>query len=117
MTTQTSFSDRVARIQARAEGRMPKAQLIAPMVGEDLREIERQKGRRGRSARAAMLPLMIAGVTAGLFSGEIITMLPPEVAADMLTRPGTLGELMRAQVTPEQLAMLTAIQPDQVATN
>lgn len=107
MSPQTSFADRIAKIEARASGKLPLAPVIAPMVGEDLREIEKKRGRASRMKRVFTLPLLGAALGAGLYSGELIAMLPPQVAAEILTRPDTLGELMRAQVTPEQFAQLT----------
>ncbi|MFC4670305.1 hypothetical protein ACFO5X_17195 [Seohaeicola nanhaiensis] len=115
MSPQTSFSDRIDRIQKRAAGVEPKAPVIAPMVGEDVREMRTRRSSVGLALRRLMLPIAVAAFIAGLFSGELIAMLPPQVATEMLTRPDTLGDLMRAQVTPEQLdrvlAQASASQP------
>lgn len=107
MRTQTSFTDRIDRIQKRAAGIEPKAPVIAPMVGEDLREMRIRRGSLGLALRRLMLPVAVAAFIAGLFSGDLIAMLPPQVASQILTRQDTLGDLMRAQVTPEQFARLT----------
>ena len=105
--TQTSFDERIARIQARANGKEPKAPVLAPMVGEDLREPkERKRGLFSGFVGRLVMPLAVAGIAAGVYSGELIGLLPPEMVAEAASQPGAFGDFLRAQLSDEQLSRI-----------
>lgn len=107
MKAQTSFADRIAGIEARASGKAPKLPVMAPMVGEDLRETaSKKRGVVSGFIRNVILPAAVIGIGAGLYAGELIAMLPPDIAADLVTQPGPLGEFLRDQMSPEHVAQL-----------
>lgn len=63
MADRTDFSARIARIEARASGKLPPMPVIAPMVGEewDIHEKPRRK------LRYTFMPLALLAFCIGMF--------------------------------------------------
>ena len=75
MADRTEFSARIARIEARASGKLPPMPVIAPMVGEewDIHEKPRRK------LRYIFMPLALLAFCIGMFSDRLVAQLPQEI--------------------------------------
>jgi len=101
MSVNQEFAARIARIEARACGKLPPAPVIAPFVGEEVRAPRKRRSGFGR----LLLPVLGLGLVVGLFGNEIIALLPPEVVASSSVLSGLVGTLgVTVDATPAATA-------------
>ena len=87
MADRTDFSTRIARIEARASGKLPPMPVIAPMVGEEW-NIQAKPRRR---LRRLLLPLALLAVC-GIYSDRLIALLPQAVLEQSEFLSGSAAE-------------------------